>query len=187
MRGILKGHAAKASAEGAALVDFEIAPFPDAEIFGDGITVVADDLKGVGILRDKAVAGGAHEDRQNVCRFNRKPLAANPCRREMTMEAAFQLECLLGVDPSEKADSRGVAGLEVTAALLDVLSDADLDTAEAAVLLAYEVDRNAALPSTDEIEEAVDHGLVRGGCEIEGAALLPHDRDEQASGEGPKR
>ncbi len=158
--GFLKGHAAKASAEGATLVDFEIAPFPDAEIFGDGIAIIPDDLKGVSILRDKAVAGSAHEDRQDVCLLDCEPFAANPCGREMMMEAAFQLERLLSVDPSEEADSRGVAGLEVVATLLDVLGDADLDAALSALLFSDEINRHLRPFRPDVQPSAVNSSLT---------------------------
>lgn len=139
LRSILKSHAAEASAEGAALVDFEIAPFPNAEIFGDGIAVVPHDLKDVGILRDKSIVGGAHEDRQDVRRLDREPLAANSRGREMMMEVAFQLERLLAIDPSKETDRGGVASLEIGAALLNVLGDADLDAAVAAILISDEI------------------------------------------------
>ncbi len=142
LRGLLKGHATETSAEWAAFVDFKVAPFQNAEIFGDGIAIVADDLEGIGVLRDEAVATSPHQDRQDVRRLDGKPFPTHPRRFKMTMKMSFQLKRRLAVDPAEEADLRGVAGLEVAPALLDVFGNADLDPAKAAVFLANEIDQH---------------------------------------------
>jgi hypothetical protein len=49
-------HAAEASAKRAAFVVLEIGPLPHAETFGNGVTVITDDLEGVGILGGIPVA-----------------------------------------------------------------------------------------------------------------------------------
>jgi hypothetical protein len=49
-------HAAQASAKRAALVDFHIGPFQHAEIFWNSITIMAGDMKGVGVLGDEPVS-----------------------------------------------------------------------------------------------------------------------------------
>jgi hypothetical protein len=56
LRGFLKMHAAQASAEWAALVDLQIGPFPHAEVLGNGVAIISDDLKSIGVLRDKSIA-----------------------------------------------------------------------------------------------------------------------------------
>lgn len=49
-------HAAEASAKRAAFVDLKVGPVPHAEIFGNVVAVISDDLERVGILGDKPVA-----------------------------------------------------------------------------------------------------------------------------------
>jgi hypothetical protein len=54
-------HAAKTAAERAAFVEFQVASFPDAQILGNRVAVVTDNLKGVGILRDKSGSSLEHQ------------------------------------------------------------------------------------------------------------------------------
>jgi hypothetical protein len=64
--GLLEGHAAKVAAKRAALVRFQVAPFPDPGIFGHGVLVVTNDLEGVALLADIAIDPGALQDRERV-------------------------------------------------------------------------------------------------------------------------
>ena len=112
LRGFLKVHAAQASAERAALVDLEIGPFPHAEIFGNGVAIIPDDLKSVGVLGDKSIAACALENDQNVTRLDGKPLSAHTGRSKMLMQLAFKLEGVGRFDPPEQPKLQRVPRLE---------------------------------------------------------------------------
>lgn len=96
-------HTAQASAERAALIHFQIGPFPHAQIFGDGVAIISDDLEGVGVLGDKSIAAGAHENGQNVSRLEGEPLSAHMSRFKVVMQVSLKLEGIGRFNPPEQS------------------------------------------------------------------------------------
>ena len=90
------------SAEQAALVDLQIGPFPHAEIFGNGVAIIADDLESVGALGDKSIEAGTLENGQNVAGLDGEPLSTHICRFKMLMQLSFKLEGVSRFGPTEQ-------------------------------------------------------------------------------------
>lgn len=120
-------HAAHASAEGAAFVDFEVGPFPHTEIFRDGVAIVAGDLEGIGIFRDETALSDLNQERQDVGRHDVKPLAAAASGCEAMMQIALGLEIVGRRDPTEEFELKRITGLQVALPPANVLRDTDLD------------------------------------------------------------
>jgi hypothetical protein len=142
LRGVLEMHAAEASAKGAALVDLKIGPIPHAEIFGYGIAIISDDLKGVGILGDKPVAAGRHEQGQNVRRLDIEPLTTHTCCVEAPLQVPLKPEVFRRLDPPEQPQLRGIAGLKIPGARLDILYNPDFNRGASILIFAQEIDRH---------------------------------------------
>lgn len=104
-------HAAQASAEGTALVHFQIGPLPDAEIFRNSVAIIANDLEGVGILGHEPIAAGALENGQDVTRLDGEPFSPHMGRFKMPVQLSFKLEGVSRFDPSEQPQLQRVAGL----------------------------------------------------------------------------
>src|SRR5688572_28739256 len=66
---LLEMHPAHSAAKWTAFLEFEIRPFPDAEIFRDGVPIMANDFECVGVSRDEAIAASAHEIFQDFTWF----------------------------------------------------------------------------------------------------------------------
>jgi hypothetical protein len=162
LRSFLEVHAAQASAKGAALVDFQIGPFPYAEIFGDGVAVISDDLEGVGVLSDEPVTARALENGENVSRFDGEPLTADLSRSEALVQVPLELERISRIDPPEQAQFQRITGLEVALARIDVLRHADLDRGASIFIFANEIDWHVALLAAllESVEQHLDHLLV---------------------------
>lgn len=131
-------HAAEVPAERTTFVDFEVGPSPNAEIFGNGVAIVAGDLKGIGV-RDESALSDRRQERQDVGRLDVEPLAAAAARCEATMQIALGPEIVGRRDPAEEFNLERIAGLQVASAPANVLCDADLDRRTPVFILAYEV------------------------------------------------
>jgi len=188
LRSFLEVHAAQASAKGATLVDFQIGPFPHAKIFGDGVAVISNNLKGVGVLGDKPIATGALENGQDVGRLYGKPLAADVSHAKMLVEVPLKLKCVGRLDPPEQPQFHRVAGLQVTLARLDVLRDSDLDRGTSVFILANEINWHVALPAplSETVEQQLDHLLARVRDDVERPVFLPHECNQEAGRERPE-
>lgn len=161
LRGVLEMHPAQASAEWAALIEPQISPFPNAEIFGNGVAIISDDLEGVGMLGDEPIAAGALENGKDVRWINGEPLAAHTSRAKMSVEAPLDFEGVSCLDPSEQTQFQGIAGLEVAGTRLDILRYPDLDRGASVFILANEIDRYVRFPALSEpVEKRLDHSLV---------------------------
>jgi len=73
-------HPAHGAAKWTAFFEFEVPPFPDAEIFGNGVTIMTDDFEGVGMSRDEAIAPGSQEILQDFGWIETGPLACDAAR-----------------------------------------------------------------------------------------------------------
>lgn len=155
-------HAAKATTERTAFINFKVRPFPYAKIFGNGIAIISDDLEGVGVLSNEPIAAGALENGQNVGRLDGEPLSTHPGRSKALVQVLLELERIDRIDPSKQPQLQRIAGLEVTLARIDVLRHADLDRGASVFIFANEIDRHvpllAALP--EPVEQDLDHLLV---------------------------
>ena len=79
---LLEMHTAQTTTERAAFIDFEIRPFPDAQIIQDRVAVVTGDMESIGVLVDEPTLSGAGRERQEVAELDMKPLATNSARPE---------------------------------------------------------------------------------------------------------
>ena len=155
-------HAAQASAERAALIHFQFGPFPHAQIFGNGVAIISDDLEGVGVLGDKSIVACAHENGQNVSRLDGKPLSAHMSRCKMVMQVSLKLEGVGRVDPPKQPQVQGVASLEAAFARFYVLRHPDLDRGASIFVFTNELDRHVALLAAlpEPVEQDLDHLLI---------------------------
>lgn len=156
-------HTAQAPAKRAALVGFQIAPFPHAKILGNGIAIMPNDLESIGVLGDKPIAAGALEDRQDVGRLDRKPLTAHMGRSKVLMKVPLELKGIGRLDPSEQPQLQRIASLKVAFAGFDVLGHPDFDRGASVFIFTNEIDRHVVLPepSAEPIEKQIDHLHVR--------------------------
>lgn len=145
LRGFLEMHTAQAPAEWATLFDFQIGPFPYAEIFGNGVAIISDNLESIGVFGHEPITTGALENGEYVRWLNGEPLAAHMGRAKMLVEMALKLEGVGRVDPTEKPEFERIAGLEVEPARFDVLCNPDLNRRASIFILANEIDRHAVL------------------------------------------
>ncbi|WP_338724833.1 hypothetical protein V9L16_00195 [Pseudomonas tolaasii] len=95
-------HAAKASAERAALVPLKITPAPNAQVFGYTIPIMAGDLERVISRTDEPIDAEVREDRQNVRRIQREPLTRATQMREMPMNLLLQSHAIIRANPPQK-------------------------------------------------------------------------------------
>jgi hypothetical protein len=139
-------HAAEAPAKGAAFVDFEVDPFPNAEIFGNGVAIVAGDLEVTGVLRDESALSDLPYVRQDVGWLDVEPLAAAAPGCEATMQIALGLEIVGRRDPAQEFEFERIARLQVALLPANLLGNADLDRRAPVFVLAYEVNRHRPCP-----------------------------------------
>ena len=98
----MKVHAAEASAERAALIPFQVAPTPDAEILGHAIPIITDDFERIVGRTDKTIDAEMLEDRQDVRRIQIEPFASTTKVREVLMDLLLQSHVIICTNPPQK-------------------------------------------------------------------------------------
>jgi len=105
-------HAAEAPAERTTFVDFEVGSFPNAKILGNGVAIVAGDLKGIGVLRAESALSDLRQEkagrRPARCR-TRLPVCRSLLRRPTFFATPILIGEHLFSSPPMKQTSIGLA------------------------------------------------------------------------------
>ena len=108
---LLEVHPAHGTTEWTAFFEFEVRPFPDTEIFWDGVTIMADDFECVGMPSDEAIAAGVHQILQNFVGLEMEPLACDAVGMVLAVQLCLKEAFRIGLNPPNQHQRMRISGL----------------------------------------------------------------------------